>query len=56
MTLRYVAQSDEQKEGLIDLGANLETGVVVSGMVEMFPSVEKEYGKTEKLLFFTGLI
>ncbi len=51
MTLKYLAQSDEQKEGLIDLAANLETCAVVPGMAQALSGVEKHYSKTTGLTF-----
>ena len=42
-TCRYLAQSDEQKEGLIALAFNLETGAAVSEMDAMFNTVEKTF-------------
>jgi hypothetical protein len=41
LTCRYLAQSDEQKEGLIDLAFNLETGATVSEMNKKLETVEK---------------
>ncbi|MFH1152867.1 MAG: hypothetical protein V1793_03535 [Pseudomonadota bacterium] len=43
LTLKFTAQSDEQKEGLVDLAFNLETGALVSGMLPLMPSLEKQY-------------
>jgi hypothetical protein len=43
LTCRYLAQSDEQKEGLIDLAFNLETGAVVSEMGKKLEAVEKTF-------------
>ena len=45
-TCRFIAQSDEQKEGLVDLAVNMETGAVVPGMVEGLSRVEKNERKT----------
>jgi hypothetical protein len=43
LTCRYLAQSDEQKEGVIPLGFNLETGAPVDNIESMLDSVEKKY-------------
>jgi hypothetical protein len=43
LTCRYLAQSDEQKEGLIDLAFNLETGAAVSDMAKMLNTVERTF-------------
>jgi len=43
LTCRYLAQSDEQKEGLFDLTFNLESGALVPEMGERFDSAEKAF-------------
>ena len=43
LTCRYLAQSDEQKEGLVVLVFNLETGASVSEMGKKFDTVEKTF-------------
>lgn len=43
LTCRYLAQSDEQKEGLIPLAFNLETGARVGNLEEMLDTTEKEF-------------
>jgi hypothetical protein len=43
LTCRYLAQSDEQKEGLIALAFNLETGAAVSDMAKMLNTVERTF-------------
>lgn len=43
LNCRYMAQSDEQKEGLIPLGFNLETGAPVDHMETMLDTVEKKF-------------
>jgi hypothetical protein len=43
LACRYLAQSDEQKEGLVALAFNLETGAAVSEMSEMFDTVERTF-------------
>jgi len=53
LTCRYLAQSDEQKEGLIDLAFNLETGAAVSEMGKMFDSVERTF-ETDSTQPFLG--
>ena len=45
LTCRYIAQSDEEKEGLVDLAVNMENGAVVPGMVAKISYAEKEYKK-----------
>lgn len=42
LTCRYLAQSDEQKEGLVSLAFNLETGAPVSRIETMLGTVEKQ--------------
>lgn len=49
LTCRYIAQSDEQKEGLVSLIFNLETGAFVPHMANMLSSAIRDYktgGKT----------
>jgi len=49
LTCRYIAQSDEQKEGLVSLIFNLETGAFVPHMAHMLSSAVRDYktgGKT----------
>jgi len=41
LTFAYLAQSDEQKQGLIHLGFNLETGVSVAGLEDCLPRLER---------------
>ena len=43
LTCRYLAQSDEQKEGLVALSFNLETGAAVAEMDSMFDTVERTF-------------
>lgn len=43
LTCRYLAQSDEQKEGFVPLAFNLETGAAVSDMARMFDTVERTF-------------
>ena len=45
LTCRYLAQSDEQKEGLVDLAVNVDTGAVVPGMMDTLSMAEKNYKK-----------
>jgi hypothetical protein len=47
LTCRYIAQSDEQKEGLVSLIFNLETGAFVPHMAHMLYSAVRDF-KTEK--------
>ncbi|WP_457551026.1 hypothetical protein [Desulfobacula sp.] len=43
LTSRFLAQSDEQKEGLLDFSFNLDTGALAPGMHKMLVNAEKEY-------------
>ncbi len=43
LTCCFTAQSDEQKQGLIDFTFNIDTGSLVPGMITMLPGIEKEY-------------
>jgi len=43
LTCRFRAQSDELKEGLLDICFNLDTGAVISNMAEAISLVQKEY-------------
>jgi hypothetical protein len=43
LNCRYLAQSDEQKEGLFRLTFHLETGAPVEGMHAMLDGIEKQY-------------
>ncbi len=47
LTCRYIAQSDEQKEGLVNLIFNLETGAHVPDMAHMLSSAARDF-KTGK--------
>jgi hypothetical protein len=42
LTCRYLAQSDEQKEGLLPLGFNLETGAPIDNIDTMLDLTEKK--------------
>jgi hypothetical protein len=42
LTCRYLAQSDEQKEGLVSLGYNLETGAPVGNLQTLLDVMEKD--------------
>ncbi len=53
LTCRYLAQSDEQKEGLVALAFNLETGAAVSEMGGMFDTVERTF-ETDSAPTFLG--
>lgn len=48
LTCRYTAQSDEQKEGLIHLVFNYETGALVPRMGDMLSSVAKDFKSLPK--------
>jgi hypothetical protein len=43
LNCRFLAQSDEQKEGLIPLAFNMETGAPVGNLEEMLDATEKEF-------------
>jgi hypothetical protein len=43
LNCRFLAQSDEQKEGLIPLAFNLETGAPVGNLEEMLDTTEKDF-------------
>ena len=43
LTCRYMAQSDEQKEGILPLCFNLDTGAPVDHMETMLDTVEKKF-------------
>ena len=47
LTCRYLAQSDEQKEGLIPLACHLETGAPVDQISPLLALVEKQYDTGE---------
>lgn len=49
LTFRYVAQSDEQKEGLICLPFHLETGACVPAMIEPLPLTNRTFVSDSKL-------
>ncbi|MBI9082063.1 MAG: hypothetical protein JEZ11_00615 [Desulfobacterales bacterium] len=40
-TFRYLAQSDEQKEGLVSLAFNLETGACIPGMADLISGANR---------------
>jgi len=43
LTCRYLAQSDEQKQGLLDFSVHLDTCALVPGMSGMMINAEKQY-------------
>jgi hypothetical protein len=43
LTTRFLAQSDEQKEGLLDFSFNIDTGALAPGMLSLLVNAEKEY-------------
>ncbi|WP_321493400.1 hypothetical protein [uncultured Desulfobacter sp.] len=43
LTCRYTAQSDEIKQGLVEICVNLETGAVIPGMAQGLSHVQKEF-------------
>ncbi|MDP2646433.1 MAG: hypothetical protein Q8P24_15955, partial [Desulfobacterales bacterium] len=53
LTCRYLAQSDEQKEGLVVLAFNLETGAAVASMDKMLFAVERTF-ETDSAQTFSG--
>ena len=48
LACRYTAQSDEQKEGMIHLAFNIETGSLIPGMTYKLSSVNKIYKTASK--------
>jgi hypothetical protein len=50
LTCRYLAQSDEQKEGLVALAFNLETGAAVAEMAGMLDAVERTFETNSELM------
>lgn len=46
LNCKYLAQSDEQKEGRFDLAVNLETGALIPEMTADFTGIDKEFRKT----------
>ncbi len=46
VTCKFLVQSDEQKEGLVDFAVNMETGAVVLEMGQNLSGVGKDYRKT----------
>ena len=54
LTCRYTAQSDEVKQGLVDICVNLDTGVVIPEMAQALNNTQKDFsarnggGCTEK--------
>lgn len=53
LTCRYLAQSDEQKEGIFTLAFNLETGAAVSEMGRRLDTVERTF-ETDSAQTFLG--
>jgi hypothetical protein len=51
LNCKYLAQSDEQKEGRFDLAVNLDSGAVIPGMISDFAGIDKEFKKTGSLNF-----
>lgn len=43
LTSRFLAQSDEQKQGLVDFSFNLDTGALAPGMLPLLGHAEKEF-------------
>jgi len=54
LTCRYTAQSDEQKQGLISLVFNLETGAHIPHMAELLSSVGKNFIPLQKPIWKDG--
>ncbi|MBN1545922.1 MAG: hypothetical protein JW902_04610 [Syntrophaceae bacterium] len=54
LTCRYLAQSDEQKEGLFELAFNLETGASIPDMGEKFDTAEKAFEGDTGRAFLAG--
>lgn len=53
LTCRYLAQSDEQKEGLVNLAFNLETGAYVRDMVPMLSLADRDFKTNKKTASFS---
>jgi hypothetical protein len=51
LNCRYLAQSDEQKEGRFDLGSNLDTGAMIPGITTDIAGIDKEYKKNDSIQF-----
>jgi len=54
LTCRYLAQSDEQKEGLVHLTFHLETGAFVPGMGDMLGPVDRTLETNAGKAFLSG--
>jgi hypothetical protein len=50
LSCRYTAQSDEQKEGLINLTFNYETGALISPMADMLSPADKSFRSESKII------
>ena len=50
LSCRYMAQSDEQKEGLIQLVFNYETGALIPRMDHMLSTVDKSFKASPKVV------
>jgi hypothetical protein len=51
LSCRYTAQSDEQKEGLIPLVFNYETGALIPRMARMLSTVDKSFKASPKVVW-----
>jgi len=49
LACRYTAQSDEQKEGMIHLAFNYETGALISGLAGMLSAANKTFRTEAKI-------
>jgi len=49
LTCKFTAQSDEIKQGLIDICLNLDTGAVISGMAQGLVNIQKEFALGDTL-------
>jgi len=56
LSCRYTAQSDEQKEGLISLVFNYETGALIPRMARMLSTVDKSFKASPKVVWNEGKI
>lgn len=54
LTCRYTAQSDEQKQGLVSLVFNLETGAYIPHMAELFSAAGKFFIPLQKPIWKDG--
>ena len=54
LTCRYMAQSDEQKQGLVSFVFNLETGAYIPHMADLFSAAGKNFTSLQKPIWKDG--